>query len=420
MKYADILLCISILIGVSIAGCLGEDDDSDSDDSAETEEIQDAGAVDDDEVEDDVDEEPNHEADEDVEDNADDEDDDVTSEDDVTDESDDVTSEDDEDDEDVIDNDDEVINEKPIPVLNITGSYMDNNANYVFDISEPIFIYTSNSTDSDGLIIKYTLHIGVGDLISSNVGIETSHIYEYPGKYNITLTVMDDDSEENSTYFEILVVEEWGYWAEKIITDNEYTDISIEIDLIGQVETTESSINLFRERINQYCIKPHGITISETTESNDEEVIETTGDLWRIMMKYRDSYTDQDTLRIYIMYFGQDYPLGNALGLTFESTSFAVFKGPAYDSLINEKFSEEEIDQAVIIHEFFHLTGLVNRDYESDYPHEAKRVLHRGHCVDDECIMYYAIDTYDVKKYYEGKLPNDLCYYCQEDMKRYD
>ncbi|MCR9135679.1 MAG: PKD domain-containing protein [Alphaproteobacteria bacterium] len=60
-------------------------------------------------------------------------------------------------------------------------------------VREPIAFDASETADPDGSILSYVWDFGDGHRAS---GIETHHIYQFPGRYEVTLTVTDDDVAE--------------------------------------------------------------------------------------------------------------------------------------------------------------------------------------------------------------------------------
>lgn len=60
-------------------------------------------------------------------------------------------------------------------------------------VGEPIEFDGSASSDPDGSILSYAWDFGDGNRAS---GIDTNHVYQFPGRYEVTLTVTDDDITE--------------------------------------------------------------------------------------------------------------------------------------------------------------------------------------------------------------------------------
>ncbi len=68
-------------------------------------------------------------------------------------------------------------------------------APYTGNVNEPILFDGSKSTDTDGTIIRWFWTFGDG---TDSTGETTSHSYQKPGDYVVTLTVTDDQEETNT------------------------------------------------------------------------------------------------------------------------------------------------------------------------------------------------------------------------------
>ncbi|HEC87217.1 MAG TPA: PKD domain-containing protein [Thermoplasmatales archaeon] len=68
-------------------------------------------------------------------------------------------------------------------------------ADFTYDKSGPTVYFTSQSTDSDGIISQYYWVFGDGGTSSAQ---NPTHQYDYAGTYTVTLTVTDDDGNTDS------------------------------------------------------------------------------------------------------------------------------------------------------------------------------------------------------------------------------
>ncbi|MCK5112567.1 MAG: right-handed parallel beta-helix repeat-containing protein [Thermoplasmatales archaeon] len=84
-------------------------------------------------------------------------------------------------------------NALPVPVLNTPNS---SNAN------ELITFGASDSYDKDGTITNYTWDFGDGTV---GYGVSAGHTYSTAGTYVVTLTVIDDDGDEDTNYAIVIV-----------------------------------------------------------------------------------------------------------------------------------------------------------------------------------------------------------------------
>jgi predicted Zn-dependent protease len=114
---------------------------------------------------------------------------------------------------------------------------------------------------------------------------------------------------------------------------------------------------------------------------------------------YRDEYTEYDDsniLTVYMIIVDGYFNQQNVLGIAYYNTSTAFF-GPSYDEASGGlgQASRFLVEATSFRHEFGHLFGLVNIDgsgtdmQEEDHQDDANG----HHCDNDQCLMYYAVET---------------------------
>ena len=131
----------------------------------------------------------------------------------------------------------------------------------------------------------------------------------------------------------------------------------------------------------------------------------------------------EEVFSIYIIYLNGSYskndPKYPTLGLTFSSSSIAIFKEqidtvepPIKAGKKNEK--NRDLERAVLLHELGHLLGLVGSYGEPVVPHED--IAHAGNCANTDCVMHYSVNstryTYELK----GAIPQDYSDDCKNDL----
>jgi PKD repeat protein len=72
----------------------------------------------------------------------------------------------------------------------------------IINEGDMIFLSARNSSDDDGKIEDYQWNFGDG---STSSNVDTTHQYNNPGEYNVTLTVVDDDGNKDISYMIIRV-----------------------------------------------------------------------------------------------------------------------------------------------------------------------------------------------------------------------
>jgi hypothetical protein len=225
-------------------------------------------------------------------------------------------------------------------------------------------------------------------------------------------------------YFSVVVV---GTWAEEnkyvysspidyaldYLSDDRYHNLAIEVDYVSGREPDWNAMNFLIERMHEYCDKDH-IYI----DHNATDVIlpmanrYTLSDLIELEEKYRDLYKHGDTAVLYFLYLNGKYVdttgysemKTEVVGLTYSHSSIAIFKDDMKTD--NPSITEEDMEKAVLLHEFGHTICLVGIGYQSaqedpEHPHHS---IHEG------CIMYYALNT----SREAPPLPTDFC----EDSKK--
>ena len=82
----------------------------------------------------------------------------------------------------------------------------DANGPYYAKVGEEVTFNGSGSSDSDGSVDYYRWNFG--DTTSDSLSTNPKHIYESPGKFNATLTVIDDDGASSIDYTSVYVTYE--------------------------------------------------------------------------------------------------------------------------------------------------------------------------------------------------------------------
>jgi hypothetical protein len=123
---------------------------------------------------------------------------------------------------------------------------------------------------------------------------------------------------------------------------------------------------------------------------------------------------------MYVLYLDggsdQDSGSGKVLGLTYSTSSFAVFQ-PNVRASPNLVVGASAVESAVVVHELGHVLGLVDAGTPMVQPHED--AAHAGHDASDACVMYWAIDTSDVLTLIQnrGAVPTQFDARCVADLQ---
>lgn len=210
-----------------------------------------------------------------------------------------------------------------------------------------------------------------------------------------------------------------GASAESFLTEEQFTNLEIEIDYMEGYEPTQEGLDrltsFLEERLNKGNIS---ITTTEITARNEGPY--STSDITSIENEERDNYTEGggDTLHAYFLIVDGEYEESNVLGIAYWNTSMALF-GKTIDDISGSSPtnpSRAQVEGTVFRHEVGHNLGLVG----NGSPHPDGQASHEtdgsAHCTTDGCLMEPAVETTDFFANLTGEVP-DLDELCIEDLQ---
>ena len=192
------------------------------------------------------------------------------------------------------------------------------------------------------------------------------------------------------------------------LDSKKYTSLVIEIDYENGYQPKSSSTDLLKQRLEQVCDKPDGITIFSTETSFQHQGAWTDNDVREKGWEFKkNDPQDKSILNWQIIFPSGSYSDESTLGVAVDASTIAIFGDSVEEA---EGFfgrpSAEEVENSVIVHEVGHLLGLVNIVYQSLVDHEDPD--HPHHSNNDESVMYWAIDSTSVGNFISGDLPDEF------------
>lgn len=189
-----------------------------------------------------------------------------------------------------------------------------------------------------------------------------------------------------------------GTSANDFLADSNFTNLIVEVDYMPGYAPNEEALDSLKgfleQRLNKSSItikKPTSIPSGEQDRYSAQEIRD-------IEEERRSTFTQGDTLAAYMMIVDAKYEEQNLLGIAYYNTSNAFF-GPAYEEASSGVGSPSRYltEATSFRHEFGHLFGLVANPYSgTEMQQDHNDPNHPEHCNNDQCLMYYALETTDI------------------------
>ncbi len=210
-----------------------------------------------------------------------------------------------------------------------------------------------------------------------------------------------------------------GHSANDFLSGNTFTGLTVEVDYMAGYEPNMEALNtlknFFQQRLNKLSV-----TILAPTEiAAQGEDTYTAEEIRSLEEEHRDNFTEEKELTAYVIIVDGKYAQGNVLGIAYYNTSTAFF-GTAIEQISGglTQPSRYEVEASVFRHEFGHLFGLVaieGSGTEMQQPHQDAE--HGHHCDNDQCLMYYAVESTELfGSIFTGDIPQ-LDQNCINDLQ---
>ena len=199
----------------------------------------------------------------------------------------------------------------------------------------------------------------------------------------------------------------------EILRSSNYSRLHIEINFVTDNSPDSDAIDLLKTRIQEVTDKTSVSVSQKSFGSTDESY--SLEEILDIENTQRERYKSGNTFIIHILYLNGEYQDNDqTLGLAFKGSSFVLFKEKIDDASFL-LISDKDIEKSVIVHEFGHLLGLINNDYQS--PHDHEDPDHPNHSNNEDSVMYWAIESQDIGNQIVGEPPNNFDSNDLDDLK---
>jgi hypothetical protein len=199
------------------------------------------------------------------------------------------------------------------------------------------------------------------------------------------------------------------------LSSDKYKKLEVEIVYVNGYRPETATIDHMQSFLNARLNKPQGISFIYKSINSPGKSSYTIDDVQKIEKKERVDNTKGKTISAFIFFADAHYSDASVLGTAYGSTSIAIF-----ERTVNENSggltqpSKYLLEATACEHEFGHLLGLVDNGTKMVNSHIDG--AHGKHCNNQNCLMYYAVETTDVLAIMGGDVP-ELDENCLDDLR---
>ncbi len=179
------------------------------------------------------------------------------------------------------------------------------------------------------------------------------------------------------------------------ISDKEFKRWIIEIDYVQGQRPDQGALDALEARMKELVRKDHiQIQLGQTIDGRSTWTNAAIDEL----AQYQDHETGGDTVVTHVAYVDGEYQSSTVLGLAINWDRIVIFKERIVDGcqLLSTSpcfGNEDTVEEAVLVHEFGHILGLVNRGTPMVNPHEGTGDGGHGHSNNRNSVMYKSVDS---------------------------
>ncbi|MFN3528793.1 MAG: hypothetical protein ACK417_02595 [Bacteroidia bacterium] len=186
-----------------------------------------------------------------------------------------------------------------------------------------------------------------------------------------------------------------GASARELVSGKFFKKLELEILHHPNSEPSASTISRVQEFLQNHIDKPEGINISlralPTAQQSDYSI----NSLLALEAAHRTKFNEKGVMSLCLLLVDGDFSETNqVLGVAYRNTTMALFHRTIrrHSGGLGQP-QRSILETTVILHELGHVFGLVNNGAAMQQAHQD--VAHGKHCNDNDCLMFYAVETTD-------------------------
>lgn len=185
-----------------------------------------------------------------------------------------------------------------------------------------------------------------------------------------------------------------GSSAVDFLASDDFESLVIEIDYMEGYKPTDETVNNLKSFLESRLNKSNITILSPSSIEADGQSSYSANDVRELEEEHRSEFSEENRLAAYVIILDGEYSQSNVLGIAYYNTSAALF-GKSIQNASEGIGSNPKslIESTVLQHEYGHLLGLVNNGVEMQQDHQDEE--NGAHCDDENCLMYYAVETSD-------------------------
>lgn len=228
----------------------------------------------------------------------------------------------------------------------------------------------------------------------------------------------DSDSEQLPEFSSVAAP---GDSARSFLSDEQFDELNLEIDYMPGYEPTQEALDSLESFLEKHLNKSKINIENPTRIEAGEQNAYSADDIRALEEEHRDNYTEYESpengkLWAYFIFVDGEFTQQEVLGIAYFNTSMAFF-GPTIHNNSGGvgQADRDKLEATVFNHEFGHNMGLVANGSPMQESHQDSGNGH--HCTDEDCLMYYAVETTDYTSILVDSPIPELLEYCQADVE---